>query len=35
MYEELDPMRYWHFMKAEMWPAVYNPEYILFMDVQA
>ncbi len=33
IYEETDPMKYWHFMKTEMWPAVYNPEYILYMDV--
>ena len=35
IYEESDPKKYWHFMKTEMWPAVYNPEYILFMDVLA
>ena len=33
IYEETDPKKYWHFMKTEMWPAVYNPEYVLYMDV--
>lgn len=33
IYEENDPKKYWHFMKTEMWPAVYNPEKILFMEV--
>lgn len=33
IYEETDPLKYWHFMKTEMWPAVYNPEYILYCDV--
>jgi hemolysin-activating ACP:hemolysin acyltransferase len=33
IYEETDPKKYWHFMKTEMWPAVYNPEKVLYMDV--
>lgn len=33
IYEEYDPRKYWHFMKTEMWPAVYNPEYVLYCDV--
>jgi len=33
IYEENDPKKYWHFMKTEMWPAVYNPEYVFYMDV--
>lgn len=35
IYEESDPLKYWHFMKTEMWPAVHNPEHILFADVEA
>jgi len=35
IYEENDPRKYWHFMKAEMWPAVYNPEKVLYLDVTA
>jgi hypothetical protein len=35
IFEENDPRKYWHFMKTEMWPAVYNPEYVFYMDVLA
>lgn len=35
IYEETDPKKYWHFMKTEMWPAVYTPEKVLYMDVLA
>lgn len=33
IFEEFDPLKYWHFMKTEMFPAVYNPDLTLFMDV--
>jgi len=31
--EETDPAKYWHYMSCEMWPAGYNPEYIMYADV--
>ncbi|SDM20569.1 major capsid protein [Halarsenatibacter silvermanii] len=33
VYEETDPKKYWHYMACEMWPAGYNPEYIVHADV--
>ena len=33
IYEETDPKKYWHYVAAEMWPAGYNPEYIMYLDV--
>lgn len=33
IYEQTDPLKYFHFMKSEMWPAVYNPDYIFYADV--
>ncbi len=32
IYEEFDPMKYWHFMAVEVWPAVFNPEKIVIFD---
>ena len=33
IYEETDPMKYWHFMATEMWPAQFNPGKVFFCDV--
>lgn len=33
MYEEKDPHLFWHYMKAEMWPAIFNPEQIAYAQV--
>lgn len=35
IFEEFDPMKYWHFMAAEMWPAVFNPDKIFTFDAHA
>lgn len=34
IYEETDPLKYWHFMAAEMWPAQFNPTLIAWIDVE-
>lgn len=33
IYEETDPLKYWHFMATEMWPGQYHPEKVMFADV--
>jgi len=33
IFEETDPKKYWHYMAAEMWPAGYNPEFIMFATI--
>jgi hypothetical protein len=33
MYDQVDPVKYFHFMKAEMWPAIYNPDFVFFATV--
>ncbi len=35
IYEEFDPLKYWHYMKTECWPAIFNPEKIVIFDALA